>query len=85
MPVVQAPYCSKSKTANVVGTKLLGYLSGRVIVDLFALLLSSLPHVLVSLELMLHPGQKFKLPNSDDLLKAQRHSMMLGLCALVES
>lgn len=84
MPVVQAPYCSKSKTANVVGTKLLGYLSGRVTVDLFALLLSSLPHVLVSLELTLHPGQKFKLPNSDDL-KAQRHSMMLGLCALVES
>lgn len=50
MPVVQVPYCSKRMAVfigNVVGTKLVG-LSGGVILDLFVLLLLSLPHAFVS-------------------------------------
>lgn len=52
MPVVQVPYCSQRMTvlsSSVAGTELLRYLTGEVILDLSALLLSSLPHVLVSL------------------------------------
>ena len=51
MPVVQYPYWSERMTVligNVVGTRLLGYLSGGVILDLSALLLLSLSHVFVS-------------------------------------